>query len=93
MEKNIAFLLYYDEPNKSFKLIENKNLQIFLGVNKENKRIKAIEKLKENLNFRNTDKIKNFRLCKQQSNKFYAIFCIERKDIDKKEINRWIAID
>ncbi|WP_200804917.1 RNA-guided endonuclease InsQ/TnpB family protein [Anaerosalibacter sp. Marseille-P3206] len=87
------FSLYYDEPNKGFKLIENKNLQISLGINKENKRIKVIGKLKENLNLRNTDKIKNFRLCKQQGNKFYAIFCIERKDIDKKETNKWIAID
>ena len=30
------FSLYYDDPNKGFKIIDNKDLQISSGVNKEN---------------------------------------------------------
>lgn len=85
--------LILDGQSKICNWLYNHLLEMTIKDYKENKRKKVIGKLKENLNLRNTDKIKNFRLCKQQGNKLYAIFCIERKDIDKKEINKWIAID
>lgn len=49
--------------------------------------------LKEKLALKYGDKIKNFRLCKRQGKRFYAIFCIERLDVKVKEVKNWIAID
>ncbi len=87
------FSLFYDEPNKGFKILESEKLQISLGVNENKNRLKITGQLKENLHLQSTDIIKNFRLCKQQGNRFYAIFCIERIEIEKKEVKKWIAID
>jgi putative transposase len=87
------FSLFYDEPNKGFKLIENNKLQLSLGIDENNKRLKVTGELKESLHLRYTDNIKNFRLCKQQGNRFYAVFCIERNEIPKKEVKKWISID
>lgn len=87
------FSLFYDEPNKGFKLIENSELQLSLGVNGNNKRIKVKGRLKESLHLKDADTIKNFRLCKQQGNIFYAVFCIAREEPVKKDIEKWISID
>jgi len=89
------FSLYYDEPNKGFKVFDNNRLQISLGVNKENQRLQVTGKLKEPLNLRPNDKIQTFRLCKQQGGRFYAVFTIERQPIKEQSQNysRWVAID
>jgi putative transposase len=88
------FSLYYDEPNKGVKFLDSKTLQITLGKNKDNKQLYVTGTLKESLSLQKDDKIKNFRLCKQQGNRFYAIFCIERNDIKPKENQeKWISID
>ena len=88
------FSLYYDEPNKGFKLLDNKNLRISLGKTEDNKRIRVMGRLKENLNLRDTDKIKTFRLCKQQGDRFYAVFTIERESLRKeRKKEKWLSID
>lgn len=86
------FSLFYDEPNKGYKLLQDGRLQISLGVNKEGKRLKVCCKLKEPLSLRKTDEIKNFRLCKEYD-RFYAVFCIEREPIKLKDVESWLAID
>ncbi len=86
------FSLLYEEPNKGFKLLDNHRIQITLGVNEDNKRIKVVGTLKENLHMRESDKIKTFRLCKQQG-RLYAVFSVERIGIKQKEAKKWIAID
>ena len=91
--KDNWFSLFYDEPNKGFKLLEGNNLQLNLGLDESDKRLKVIGHLKENLSLRKTDKIKNFRLCKQPGERFYAVFCVERKEVEPKEVKNWISID
>jgi putative transposase len=78
------FSLYYDEPNKGFK-VNNKSLKISLG-----KKYYIYGTLKEKLKCNN---IKTFRLIKEK-NKFYAIFTVE--DITPKVIEEpksFISID
>lgn len=87
------FSLYYDEPNKGFKLLDSRNLRVTLGKNELNKQMYIKGYLKERFELKNNEKIKTFRLCKQQGNKFYAIFTIEKEDKPKKEVKSWIAID
>lgn len=87
------FSLFYDEPNKGFKLIDNRSLRISLGKNELNKQVYIKGDLTESFKLKNNERIKNFRLCKQQGNKFYAIFTIEKEDSPKKEVKSWIAID
>ncbi|MBC8062583.1 MAG: transposase [Clostridiaceae bacterium] len=91
--KDNWFSLFYDEPNKGFKILEGNNIQISLGTDGFEKRLKVVGHIKESLSLRKTDKIKNFRLCKQQGERFYAVFCIEREDIELKEVEKWISID
>lgn len=91
--KDNWFSLFYDEPNKGFKILKSNNVQISLGVNELKERLKVTGKLKESLALRKEDKIKNFRLCKQQGERYYAIFCIERADIENKNMNSWLSID
>lgn len=87
------FSLFYDEPNKGFKLLDNRNLRISLGKNELNKQVYVKGYLKERFNLKENEKIKNFRLCKQQGNKFYAIFTVEKESVAKNEVKSWIAID
>lgn len=91
--KDKWFSLFYDEPNKGFKLLKDNRLILSLGVDDLNHRLKVEGKLKEKLSLRKEDKIRNFRLCKQQGGKFYAVFCIDRPDIKAKEVKKWISID
>lgn len=86
------FSLFYDEPNKGYKLLQDQRLQISLGVNKEGKRLRVVGKLKEPLSLHETDEIKNFRLCKEYD-RFYAVFCIEREPVKLKDVESWLAID
>jgi len=86
------FSLLYDEHNKGFKLIENNILQLSLGVDENKKRLKVSGKLKEIINLKDSDSIKTLRLCKERG-KFYAVFCIERIDTKRKEVNSWLSID
>lgn len=87
------FSLFYDESNKGFKLLDNRNLRISLGKNELNKQVYVKGYLTESFKLKNNERIKNFRLCKQQGNKFYSIFTIEKEDLPKKEVKSWIAID
>lgn len=87
------FSLFYDEPNKGFKLLENNQLHITLGMDRNRKRLTVKGSLKEGVHLQKGDRIKNFRLCKHQGSRFYAIFCIEREEPEKKEVKTWIAID
>ncbi|MGL5381186.1 RNA-guided endonuclease InsQ/TnpB family protein [Clostridium sp.] len=87
------FSLFYDEPNKGFKLLDSRNLRISLGKNEFNKQIYVKGYLRERFNLKETEKVKNFRLCKQQGDKFYAVFTIERENNLRNEIKSWIAID
>ncbi|MGL5347843.1 MAG: RNA-guided endonuclease InsQ/TnpB family protein [Peptostreptococcaceae bacterium] len=91
--KKTWFSLYYDEPNKGFKLLDSRNLRVSLGKNELNKQMYVKGYLKEKFQLEESEKIKTFRLCKQQGNKFYAIFTIEKEDKPKKEVKSWIAID
>jgi len=89
------FSLYYDEPNKGFKVFNDNKLQISLGVSEGNQRLKVLGELKESLNLRATDRILTFRLCKQQGDRFYAVFTINRQPAKEELQNRdrWIALD
>ena len=89
--KTSWFSLFYDEPNKGYKVKGNKIL-ISLGKNELGKQLRVSGKLTESLILKETDIIKNFRLCKSNQ-KYYGIFCIERIDIKKKAVNNWIALD
>lgn len=91
--KDNWFSLFYDEPNKGFKILEENNLQISLGIDELKKRLKVRGQLKESLSIRKSDKIKNFRLCKQQGDRYYAVFCIEREEVKPKEVTTWLSID
>jgi len=89
------FSLFYDEPNKGFRVFDDNKLQITLGVNENNQRLKVFGELKESLNLRTTDRILTFRLCKQQGNRYYAVFTIKRQSVKEQpqNRNRWVALD
>lgn len=83
---------------KGFKLLVNNILRISIGTDENNKRMKVFGRLKENINLRESDKIKTFRICKQQGGRFYGIFTIERvfENREKQENiakEKWISID
>lgn len=86
------FSLFYDEPQKGFR-VQGKNIRISLGQTNEGERLYVTGRLVEELPLKNGERIKNFRLCKEQGDIFYAIFTIERRDKEKKAVNTWIAID
>ncbi|MFJ8257926.1 RNA-guided endonuclease InsQ/TnpB family protein [Peribacillus asahii] len=72
------FSLYFDEPNKGFKLLDSKTIQISFGKNDKGQQIRISGSLKESFSLRECEEIKTFRVCKQQGNRFYGIFTIER---------------
>ncbi|TCQ00516.1 RNA-guided endonuclease InsQ/TnpB family protein [Serpentinicella alkaliphila] len=98
--KKYWFSLYYDEPNKGFK-VDGQSLKISLGKavvfdkkgKEKGKQVSVTGELKESLVLPKGAKIKTFRLCKQQGDRFYAIFTIEAIEPNKKEEKSWIAID
>lgn len=87
------FSLYYDEKNKGFKLLGNKTLRISLGKNIYNKQMHVIGSLRESLKLANNAVLKTFRLCRQEGNRFYAIFTIESETPAAKAVESWIAVD
>ena len=93
--KKSWFSLYYDEPNKGWKLLKDNQLDISLGVSESSsKNIHVIGQLQNNLKLRKEDKIKTFRLCKEKGT-FYAIFTIEREEVitEQQDIQTWLSID
>ena len=93
--KKSWFSLYYDEPNKGWKLLKDNQLDISLGVSESSsKNIHVIGKLQNNLKLRKEDKVKTFRLCKEKGT-FYAVFTIEREEaiIEQQDIQTWLSID
>lgn len=94
------FSLYYDEPNKGFKVNDNK-LTISLGKDSSNKQLRLTGTLKEKVKIA---KIKTFRLTKE-NNTFYAIFTLESEtpkviekpksfiSIDQNHKNFFVGID
>jgi putative transposase len=85
------FSLFYDEPNKGYKLV-GKQLLLSLGIDKNNTRIRVMGTCCEDLKLKEDDQLKNFRLCKEHG-KYYGIFCIERTDRIRSEVKSWISID
>ena len=85
------FSLFYDEPNKGYKLI-GKQLVLSLGKDNNHKQLRVTGTLCEAIKKRDGDLIKNFRLCKEHG-KYYGIFCMERNQVDRKVGNTWISID
>jgi putative transposase len=84
------FSLFYDEPNKGFK-IEGDKLILSLGAGEENKRHALIFTLKED-DLLTDHQIRNLRLTKE-AGKYYAIFTVCIQLPEKKPIDRIIALD
>ncbi|MDH5163930.1 RNA-guided endonuclease InsQ/TnpB family protein [Heyndrickxia oleronia] len=79
------FSLVFDEPNKGWEIQkEGKAVSISLGKvpglpkQKGKKNPSIIGKLKEKVELGDGENLKTFSLCKQQGDKFFAIFTIER---------------
>jgi putative transposase len=91
------FSLYYDEPNKGWKILDNNQIEISLGQSEvTGKYIHVVGNLKENLKLRKEDNLKNFRLCKEKG-VFYGVFTVEREYVVQEEkedkILTWLSID
>ena len=82
------FSLYFDEPNKGFKLVDSKTIQISFGKNEQGEQMRITGSLKEPFSFKQNEVIKTFRMCKQQGNRFYGIFTIERRTEHEKEVKK-----
>ncbi|MBZ5752697.1 RNA-guided endonuclease InsQ/TnpB family protein [Metabacillus rhizolycopersici] len=82
------FSLYFDEPNKGFKLVDSKTIQISLGKNEQGEQMRITGSLKEPFSVKQNEEIKTFRMCKQQGNRFYGIFTIERRTEHEKEVKK-----
>ena len=84
------FSLFYEEPNKGYKVDYDK-LRLSFGVDKNKKRISVTLKLKEAHLLLN-QKTKNLRIVKEYG-KYYAIFTIKVPIPEKKPVKRIIALD
>ena len=84
------FSLYYDEPNKGFRL-EDKYLKISLGMGEKRKRISISIPIQESHALKGK-KIRNLRIVKK-SNVFSAIFTVITKVPKNKSIKKVIALD
>lgn len=83
--KKSWFSLVYDEPNKGWEIKEDgAKLSVSLGAipgmdkekGKRNPSITGL--LKEKIELEENEILKTFSLCKQQGNRFYAVFTVER---------------
>jgi len=85
------FSLFYDEPNKGFKLLDSQQLSISFGKltdeeyqeckkvdKKAKKQIKLTVGLKEKMTLQSNQKIKTLRITKDLDS-YYAVFTIEEK--------------
>ena len=84
------FSLFYDEPNKGFKVLGNK-LILSLGTDENGKRLSVEFVIKDIYRLKGYN-IRNLRLVKE-NNIFYAIFVVKTKIPEKKPIKRVIALD
>jgi putative transposase len=83
------FSLLYDEPKKGFKLVDN-ILHISLGrANNENKLLQI--PIKNSQLLKNIT-IRNCQICKD-GNEYFAIFNVEKKYPEQKQISKIIAFD
>jgi len=91
--KNKWFSLFFDEPNKGFK-IDGKQIKISLGKDNKNKQLKVVGDLRETLKLNPGETLNTFRLCKKQK-QFYGVFTIEKADIviPTGKPGTWVAID
>ena len=88
--KQKFFSLFYDEPNKGF-LVNGNQLQLSLGVDQDQKRLKLVLSIKEVYLLKDKH-IKNLRITKE-SGTFFAIFSI-KKDLPKpKLLKRILSLD
>lgn len=83
--------LFYDEPDKGFKL-DGKILSISLGQTEDGKRLKVVGHLKISPTQMKNEKILNFRL-KKQYGQFFAVFTVERTLPKQKPVKKVIAFD
>ena len=84
------FSLYYDEPDKGFKVVEDQ-LVLSLGTGQDRKRRSISIPLKDS-HLLKTKEIRNLRIVKQLG-KFFAIFTISISLPTPKPIARVIALD
>ena len=90
------FSLVFDEPNKGWEIQNNgKQISISLGnipsmeIKKAKRNPSVIGILKERIELREDEIFKTFSLCKQQGNKFYTVFTVERcskKEMEFKQV-------
>lgn len=83
--------LFYDEPNKGFK-VEGRSLSISLGQTAEGKRLKVLGQLDISPHKLQGERILNLRL-KKEHGIFFAVFAVERKIPKKKPLKKAIAFD
>jgi putative transposase len=85
------FSLYYDEPNKGFK-IKERELKLSLGQNIEGKRLFVKVFLEKSLNeFKNIE-IRNLRIVREGDD-YSACICVKKELPSKKEIKNVVSID
>ncbi len=84
------FSLFYDEPNKGFK-IENKNLILSLGMGQERKQ-RSVTLFLSNADLLKDKTIRNLRIT-SEFGEFYATFTIQKELPAKKTIIKAIALD
>ena len=83
--KKSWFSLLYDEPDKGWKVINDTLVLSLVGVGKLSFHIKDHEILCGKI-------LRNLRIVKQNGS-YYAIFTVEKKVAEKKEIRKVIAFD
>lgn len=88
--KRSWFSLFYDEPNKGFKL-EKEMLILSLGVGQDGKRLACTLEVKDPSLLIGYE-IRNLRIIKE-CEKFYAIFAVQVNLPQPKKIKKIIAID
>lgn len=85
-----GFSLFYDEPNKGFK-IQGNTLKISLGADENKKRLYAQFSLKEAHRL-NGYQVRSLRI-KKEGDRYYALFSVQVAVIEKKPIKTSIALD
>ena len=88
--KKSWFSLFYDEPNKGFK-IENDQLILSLGMGQERKQRSVSVRIKQAELLKNKE-IRNLRIVKQLG-LFYAVFTVRKSLPETKPISRIAALD
>ena len=84
------FSLFYDEPNKGYKILEN-TLILSLGMGEESKRHSLSFQIKE-AHLLNGQSIRNLRIVKD-SGLYYAVFTVQMELPAQKPLKQFIALD